>query len=409
MTGNTPSNPSNSTASKLIGPRPTGSIRTISLAVGECLKKATTQPNDQYIHHFLLACSGGADSLALTVAAADWLTRHGFFPRAIIIDHQLRETSAAEARQTSTLLNRLQIANTIIPVEVTAGSGLEASARAARYQAFMDYAAQNHPTENVGVLLGHTVDDQAETVLLGLARGSGTRAIAGMPAHFVNEQVIRQVENTPRQTLPFESSTSRTLPSRTQKVFFYRPLLQQVRRADTEAFCHTLQLEYIDDPSNFLDGPWRSREGEPLPRVALRHRVLPALTKALHQDVIPALAKTAQLAAADAQFIEDYAAQRFHSGEIYAGGEVNIDALEKEKKPVRMRLWKLIFAAHSPVALTSRHLEQLDRLLTDWRGQGPVSLPDGWTARREKLVTRVKQGGKWVEVVHKRLVLECCQ
>lgn len=363
------------TATQLVGPRPTGSVRAVSLAAAACLQDAHKTASQ-----FLIACSGGADSLALTVAAADWLTRHQIFPRAVIIDHQLRPTSASEARETSQLLDSLEIANTVIPVEVTAGAGLEAAAREARYQALRAYATQTFPGQTVGILLGHTLDDQAETVLLGLARGAGARAIAGMRPHWT------------------ETRGAETL-------HFYRPLIHSIRRTDTEGFCQQLNLPYVNDPTNFLDGPWRSRAGDPLPRVGLRHTVLPELSKALHQDVVPALARTARLVAADAEFIEEYALDRFHSGEIYAGGEVLVDALGKEKLPVRMRLWKLIFAAHSSAALTSCHLEELDRLLTDWRGQGPVSLPGGWTARREKLVTRENRAGKWHEHVHRRIVL----
>src|SRR5699024_10892879 len=131
----------------------------------------------------------------------------------------------------------------------------EAAARTARYAALAD-AAQ----DAAAVLLGHTIDDQAETVLLGLGRGSGARSLAGMPA---------------------------------AAGLWRRPFLG-LRRSDTEACCTALGLGWAEDPTNAPDGPWRRADGGPLRRAAVRHHVLPALEDALGPGVAEALARTAQ-------------------------------------------------------------------------------------------------------------------
>src|SRR5699024_9919901 len=124
------------------------------------------------------------------------------------------------------------------------------------------------------ILLGHTMEDQAETVLLALARGSGTRALAGM------------------------------VPVRGR---LWRPLLG-VRREQTEQACRELGLHPWDDPTNRADGPRRTTPGDAPPRAAVAARVLPVLADALGQDPVPALARTAELAAADADHLDSLAA-----------------------------------------------------------------------------------------------------
>src|SRR5690606_6604086 len=127
----------------------------------------------------LVACSGGADSVALAEALAFEARHTGRPSGAVVVDHGLQEDSASVAERAAATCRRLGLS----PVEVVGvtvaetGQGLEADARDARYAALAESA------DRLGaavVLLGHTRDDQAEQVLLGLTRGSGARSLAGM-------------------------------------------------------------------------------------------------------------------------------------------------------------------------------------------------------------------------------------
>jgi len=165
----------------------------------------------------LVACSGGADSLALAAAAAFVAPRLGLRAGGVTVDHGLQPGSAERAGEIAAQMARLgldpvqSVAVTVPPPATAAGP--EAAARSVRYAA-LDQAAAAHGA--VAVLLGHTLDDQAETVLLGLARGSGGRSLAGMPA---------------------------------RRGRYRRPLLA-VRRASTAAACADLDLKPWQDPHN---------------------------------------------------------------------------------------------------------------------------------------------------------------
>jgi len=208
----------------------------------------------------VVACSGGADSLALLAAV---LTAHGGDGpvHAAVVDHGLQDGSGARAVTTADLADKLGALAQVHPVRVGGDGGPEAAARTARYAALR--AARPHPDSPV--LLGHTLDDQAESVLLGLGRGSGARSIAGMR----------------RWDPPW-----------------LRPLLG-VRRATTRAACEVLGLPVWDDPHNVDDR---------FTRVRLRHEVLPLLEDVLGGGVAAALARTAAQLREDGQAL-DAAAQ----------------------------------------------------------------------------------------------------
>ncbi|HEY0812308.1 MAG TPA: tRNA lysidine(34) synthetase TilS, partial [Pseudonocardia sp.] len=201
----------------------------------------------------VVGCSGGADSLALTFAVAAVRGADGV--RALVVDHRLQDGSAERAAATVALLAEHGIAAKTESVDVSGPGGIEAAASRARRAALL--AARPHPDSPV--LLGHTLDDQAETVLLGLGRGSGARSLAGMR----------------RWSAPW-----------------LRPLLA-VRRSVTRAACAELDLPVWDDPHN-VDPRFT--------RVRLRHEVLPLLEDVLSGGVAEALARTA------AQLREDTAA-----------------------------------------------------------------------------------------------------
>ncbi|MFT4108433.1 tRNA lysidine(34) synthetase TilS, partial [Propionicimonas sp.] len=210
----------------------------------------------------VVACSGGPDSLALAAAAAVVSGRTGPAVRAAVVDHGLQDGSDAQASGVVAGLAALGVPAQVLTVAVEPdGDGLEAAARRARYAAL---AAHASPGELV--LLGHTLDDQAESVLLGLARGSGTRSLAGMPA---------------------------------RRGRFVRPLLG-VRAATTRQACDELGLLPWADPHN---GDAR------FARVRVRTRLLPALEAELGPGVAEALARSADLARQDADLLDELAAR----------------------------------------------------------------------------------------------------
>nr|MBA3907056.1 tRNA lysidine(34) synthetase TilS [Pseudonocardiales bacterium] len=207
----------------------------------------------------LVGCSGGADSLALTFAAAAVRGADGV--RAVVVDHRLQDGSAERAAATVALLAEHGISARAEAVDVTGSGGIEAAARRARRAALL--AGRPHPDSPV--LLGHTLDDQAETVLLGLGRGSGARSLAGMRLW----------------TAPW-----------------LRPLLN-VRRSVTRAACAELGLPVWDDPHN-VDPRFT--------RVRLRHEVLPLLEDVLSGGVADALARTAAQLRDDVEALDAVAA-----------------------------------------------------------------------------------------------------
>ncbi|MEE1621408.1 tRNA lysidine(34) synthetase TilS [Zafaria sp. Z1313] len=206
----------------------------------------------------LVACSGGADSLALAAAAGFLARTEGLRAGAVVVDHGLQAGSAEAADRAAGQLGGLGLDPVLLLRADVAEPGTEEQARSARYAAFEDALRSSGARL---VLLGHTLDDQAEQVLLGLARGSGTRSVAGMP---------------------------------TRRGPYLRPLLA-IRRQQTEAVCRHEGLDYWEDPSN--------RE-----RTALRNRVrldvLPFLEDALGPGLAEALARTAALAGRDADHLD---------------------------------------------------------------------------------------------------------
>jgi tRNA(Ile)-lysidine synthase len=293
----------------------------------------------------LAACSGGADSLALAAALAFEAPRAGRSLRAggMTVDHGLQPGSAQRADAVVRQLRELDLDPVeCVAIEVGGEGGPEAAARTARYAA-LDAIAER--TRAAAVLLGHTLDDQAETVLLGLARGSGTRSLAGMAA--------------------VSGSDGR----------YRRPLLA-LRRSITAAACADLGLPVWDDPHNF---------DRSFARVRVRSSVLPVLEAELGRGVAEALARTAQLARADADALDDWAARAF--AELAAGPpDGGLDAAELARLPAAVRTRVLrqaaLVAGAAPGALAAVHIAAIDALVVGWNGQGPVNLPGGVAAGR---------------------------
>jgi len=271
-----------------------------------------------------VALSGGADSLALTAVAARLRPT-----TALIVDHGLQAASAAVAEVARTQAIELGcVAAQVISVDVGSVGGLEAAARTARYAA-LDAARHGAP-----VLIAHTLDDQAETVLLGLGRGSGSRSIAGMR--------------------PYQPP-------------WCRPLLG-VRRADTEAACAELGVRPWRDPHNSDPRFTRAR---------LRAEALPLLEDILGGGVAEALARTATALQQDGDALDALAA------DALAGHDtLPVDGLAALPTAVRTRVIRSWLLAGGALRLTAEQITGVDALVTAWRGQGGVAVGSALAGRR---------------------------
>ncbi|MFD4644120.1 tRNA lysidine(34) synthetase TilS [Lentzea sp. NPDC058436] len=267
-----------------------------------------------------VAVSGGADSLALAACVG------GLLPgaSAVVVDHQLQPGSADVALRAAGQCSSFGLVARVEPVVVTGPGGPEAAARYARYEAL-------RPASGV-VLLGHTLDDQAETVLLGLGRGSGPRSIAGM---------------------------------RSYDAPWGRPLLG-VSRAVTRAACVEQGIEPWEDPHN-LDPSFT--------RVRLRGEVLPLLESVLQGGVASSLARTAAQLREDCDALDSLA-------EAFAGDCCAVDDIAELPVALRRRVVRTWLIDEGVPELSDSHLRRVDALVSEWRGQGGVWLPGGFVVRR---------------------------
>ncbi|MEU4169081.1 tRNA lysidine(34) synthetase TilS [Streptomyces sp. NPDC026665] len=299
----------------------------------------------------LVACSGGADSMALASALAFEAPKLGIRAGGITVDHGLQPGSDLRADEVVLRLAELGLSPAeSIAVTVGRDGGPEAAARDARYAA-LDSAAERHGA--TAILLGHTRDDQAETVLLGLARGSGIRSLSGMAA--------------------VSGADGR----------YRRPFLHLDRQTARKA-CMVQSLPVWDDPHNADPAYTRSR---------LRHEGLPALEKALGKGVVEALARTAQLSRDDADALDAWASQAEASVRD-AAGLLECAKLYALPPAVRRRiLRRAAIEAGAPAgSLFARHIEEIDRLITGWRGQGAINLPGKVVAQRQGGRLVIRQG-----------------
>lgn len=345
----------------------------------------------------LVACSGGRDSMALAALSRTVCASFGVRCGAVIVDHGLQQGSDAIARQAAQRCRRLgldPVAVRSVHVEET-GGGVEAAARQARYQAIVAVAQRCGAS---AVLLAHTKNDQAETIVIDLLRSGGLDALAGMPQSFILDAVR-----------------------------FARPLLS-LTREQTTGICQDLGLSWWDDPSNGdgfdadeelpADFPLRSR---------VRHSLIPYLRRFSGSDIVSHLAAMAQTAALDKEYLDmqaDHVAASAvlsrpacaQAGAAAAAAAVlepasgasrnsapdpadstpalawSVDVLRGEHAAIRRRVIAHGLSALG-IAASSRHVEAIDRLISDWHGQGPVSLPSGYTAIRKKHVIRLCQDG----------------
>ena len=271
----------------------------------------------------LVAVSGGADSLALAEAAKLECEKLALKIIGVTIDHQLQSGSAVQAEK---VVNQLSIACIVAKVNVEVTDGIEASARRARYDALEKCAKENNA---VAILLGHTKDDQAETVLLGLARGSGARSLSGMAA--VNG-------------------------------LYVRPFLD-ITRDQTVAACKELNLQPWSDPHN---------DDESFLRVKARKKVLPVMESELGPGIKDALVRSAQLLRDDADALDALAKEFWQQDR-----SLEVAPLTALPKAIRTRVLRLALFESGVSQLSAEQVAQVEALISNWKGQGEVSLPAG--------------------------------
>ena len=297
----------------------------IRSAVRECLSNCSAGDT------VLVAVSGGADSLALAAALVPEAKNLLVNLVGVTIDHQLQENSGEQATKVLAQLSELGIDQVeIIKVAVEMLDGLEASARRARYAA-LDDSAEKYNAKLV--FLGHTLNDQAESVLLGLARGSGARSLSGMAR-----------------------CTGK----------YCRPLLE-ITRSQTLAACDENKVTPWVDPHN---------SDSQFARVRVRTDALPKLEESIGPGVTEALARSADLLRDDADALDAWTTQVAADLDL---ADLEITTLADLPKAVRTRLLrKAIYAAGAPMgSITAEHVASVEAFVTSWHGQGACSLPGG--------------------------------
>ena len=286
--------------------------------------------------NIIVAVSGGADSLALAYAILKEATPLALSVIAVTIDHQLQENSSAQAKKVQTQLKELGYEKVIIEkVVVDTKPGVEAGARNARYQALNSISEKEKAAK---IFLGHTRDDQAETVLLGLARGSGTRSLSGMAV--ANGKYIR-------------------------------PLLS-ITRDETEKACEEIGIDFWIDPHN---------SNTDFSRVKVRMEIIPIMEEKIGPGIADALARSAAILRDDADALDAIADSEIVGLNL---GDLDCEHLASLSRAIRTRvIRRAIYAAGAPTGSISwDHVRSVEALITSWRGQGALNLPGGVKVER---------------------------
>lgn len=337
-----------------MGPHP--AVAAVRLAVRRTLADVEADGHPYHPGPVLVACSGGADSLALLAATVFETRRTSIRVIGATVDHGLQPGSAEHAEAVVKQMASLgadETATATVRVD-PGGRGIEAAAREARYAALEQLAGHFGSRT---VLLGHTLDDQAETVLLGLTRGSGGRSIAGMRPGFG----------------PFR-----------------RPLLG-ITRAQTEAACDAEGVEYWLDPHN---------EDPRFTRARIRHRVMPVLEEELGPGVAATLARTAEQLREDADALDDLAAAQHDAARTPTG--LDITTLQAQPEAIRRRVLRLaaVEAGSPPSELFRVHVLAIDELVVAYRGQVRVELPGHVSVVRRDGELRFERTGPASRATH---------
>ena len=283
----------------------------------------------------IVAVSGGADSLALAYALSAEAEKVAITVIGVTVDHQLQAASSVQAEKVVAQLSKFGLSCVIKKVTVDIKEGLEASARKVRYEALSEVAEKENA---VAVFLGHTKDDQAETVLLGLARGSGTRSLSGMAHH---------------------------------NGIYVRPLLE-ITRNQNEEFCKEVGLDYWNDPHN---------QDSQFARVRVRTEALPVLEKSIGPGISDALARSSHLLRDDADALDHWAKREENHLDLL---DLDCSHLETLPRAIRTRILRAaIYAAGAPSgSVSAEHVSAVEALISAWNGQGALNLPGGVKVER---------------------------
>ena len=310
----------------------------IRLAVRNCLT-SNTKPGQK----LLIAVSGGADSLALAAACEFEAKKLGLKIAAAVIDHSLQNNSDKVAAQTAKTLAALGFEEVVVKkIAVGKAGGPEAAARTARYTAL---ETLRQKTKSHFIVLGHTSSDQAETVLLGLVRGSGSKSLSGMSA---------------------------------KTGLLLRPLLG-IERSTTEAFCKDSGIKYWSDPQN---------KDEKFLRVMIRKHVLPFLEKQLGGSVAASLVRTSDQLREDNTYLEAQTDKSFKKYAKVSGSGIGFDAKALEKLPAAILNRVIKKALDSFGSESSRtHVLAVSDLVLSWHGQKPLALPGVRVVRKGNTIS----------------------
>lgn len=290
---------------------------------------------------FLVALSGGSDSLAVAIAGAyaSQKKKANFRVGAIIVNHKLQEETdrvTGEARETALNLGLSPVIVKEVNI-VDNGEGMEASARLARYNAINEAVVEYGAS---AVLMGHSLNDQAEQVFLGLLRGSGVRSLSGIASH--RDNIIR----------PFLS----------------------LSREETQQICVDNDVEYWVDPHNSsLD----------YNRVRVRKNILPVLEENFGSGVLKNLAKTCQISREDADVL-DYVTDNFYGENIVVESgvaSVSVDCLTRVPIGLRKRVFRKIIVEVLGGYGSHANVNEVDVLVESWSGQKYVSVENGFVWR----------------------------
>jgi tRNA(Ile)-lysidine synthase len=303
----------------------------------------TLTPNTKPGQKLLIAVSGGADSLALAAACEFEAKKLGLKIAAAVIDHSLQKNSDKVAVQTAKTLTTLGFEEVIVKkVSVGKAGGPEAAARTARYTALETIRQQ---TKSNFIVLGHTASDQAETVLLGLVRGSGAKSLSGM-----------------------SEKTGVLL----------RPLLG-IDRATTEAFCKDSGIKFWSDPQN---------KDKKYLRVLIRKHVLPFLEKQLGGSVAASLVRTSDQLREDNTYLESQADKSFKKYAKVSSSNISFDAKVLEKLPAAILNRVIKKALDTFGSDSSRtHVLAVSDLVLSWHGQKPLAAPGVRVVRKGNTIT----------------------
>lgn len=289
--------------------------------------------------HIGIGCSGGADSTAVLLGLSTlYKGKKAQKVHVVIIDHQLQEITSKISKETAKLAESLGFNTHVIPVNIGSNiGGSESAARSARYDAFESVIKEY---DLRAFLIGHTKNDQAEQVFLGIIRGSGTRSLAGIPE--------------------------------TRGVYI-RPLLNSLSRSETQKVCEENNVDYWCDPHN---------DSLIYKRVSVR-KLISDTEKAADQNIVDSLVRTSQISSEDAEALD------FYTNIVLTKLEEsnwNVEILKSTPKAIRKRVYraKLLTLGARSDSLTFKIANNIDTMIESWRGQGAVSVTNGITVSRVK-------------------------